>query len=83
MGPWLTVADVAELDDCSPRTVQRWIDQGALRARRQPGGRLRIHRDWYDEMTLAGETGTMFSGNASGPARLTPPGPGTEGELHA
>jgi excisionase family DNA binding protein len=49
-GPWLTVADVAESEGVSPRTVLRWIEQGHLRARRQPGGRLRIHSDWYEDM---------------------------------
>lgn len=48
---WLTVAQVAESEQVSPRTVLRWIDQGHLRARRQPGGRLRIHADWYRQMT--------------------------------
>jgi len=37
----------------------RWIEQGHLQARRQPGGRLRIHRDWYAEM-IAG-TGRMLA----------------------
>jgi hypothetical protein len=30
--PWLTLADVAEQLSLSPRTVQRWIRQGNLRA---------------------------------------------------
>ena len=38
------------------RTILRWIEQDRLRARRQPGGRLRIHRDWYDEMIALGDT---------------------------
>jgi excisionase family DNA binding protein len=71
VSPWLTVADVAELEACSPRTVLRWIDKGALRARTQPGGRVRIHQDWYDEMTLAGESRRMPSDNAGGPAQLS------------
>jgi excisionase family DNA binding protein len=48
---WLTVAQVAEEEQVSARTVLRWIEAGHLRARRQPGGRLRVHRDWYAEMT--------------------------------
>jgi len=51
---WLTVGQVAEEEQVSPRTVLRWIEHGHLRARRQPGGRLRIHRDWYAEMTGTG-----------------------------
>jgi excisionase family DNA binding protein len=47
----MTVAEVAEAEKVSPRTVLRWIEHGHLRARRQPGGRLRIHRDWYAELT--------------------------------
>jgi excisionase family DNA binding protein len=51
---WLTVAQVAEEEQVSARTVLRWIEAGHLRARRQPGGRLRIHADWYADMTGAG-----------------------------
>lgn len=51
MSAWLTVAQVAEEEQVSPRTVLRWIEAGHLQARRQPGGRLRIHVDWYAEMT--------------------------------
>jgi excisionase family DNA binding protein len=52
---WLTVAAVAEEEGCSARTILRWIETGKLRARRQPGGRLRIHRDWYQEMVEQGD----------------------------
>jgi excisionase family DNA binding protein len=44
---WLTVAQVADAEQVSPRTILRWIDAGELRARRQPGGRLRISSEWY------------------------------------
>jgi len=54
---WLTVAQVAEEEGCSARTVLRWIEQGKLRARRQPGGRLRIHEAWYAEMVEQGDSG--------------------------
>ena len=57
IGDRLTVAEVAEAERCSMRTILRWIDAGQLRARRQPGGRLRIHRDWYAEMVTAGIPG--------------------------
>lgn len=57
MSAWLTVAAVAEEEGCSARTVLRWIEQGHLRARRQPGGRLRIHVDWYAELVEQGEPG--------------------------
>lgn len=53
-GSWLTVAAVAESEGVSPRTVLRWIEQGHLRARRQPGGRLRIYSDWYEDMIRHG-----------------------------
>lgn len=37
----LTVADVAELDQCSEKTVRRAIEKGLLQASRVgPGGRL-------------------------------------------
>lgn len=37
----LTVAQVAELDNCSPKTVRRAIEAGLLQALRVgPGGRL-------------------------------------------
>jgi excisionase family DNA binding protein len=71
---WLTVAQVAEEEQVSPRTVLRWIERGQLQARRQPGGRLRIHESWYRALT----DGCTMNLNASGPARLPPPGPGTE-----
>jgi excisionase family DNA binding protein len=53
---WMTVAAVAESEGVSARTVLRWIEQGHLRARRQPGGRLRIHADWYSAMVEQGES---------------------------
>ena len=53
----MTVAQVAESEGVSARTVLRWIERGHLRARRQPGRRLRIHRDWYAEMVEQGELG--------------------------
>jgi excisionase family DNA binding protein len=53
---WLTVAQVAEEESVSARTVLRWIETGKLRARRQPGGRLRIHADWYSAMVEQGES---------------------------
>ena len=55
MSAWMTVAAVAEEEGVSARTVLRWIDQGHLRARRQPGGRLRIHEAWYAEMVEQGD----------------------------
>lgn len=39
MNPDLTVADVAKQLRTTPRTVQRWIKDGRLRAVRLPGGR--------------------------------------------
>ena len=55
MSAWLTVAHVAESEGVSARTILRWIEAGKLRARRQPGGRLRIHADWYREMVEQGD----------------------------
>src|SRR3954451_25056956 len=79
MSPWLTVAQVAELEACSARTVLRRIEKGALRAREQPGGRKRIHRDWYDEMTLAGASHRIPADNAKWAGRRQDaPDPGTE-----
>jgi excisionase family DNA binding protein len=57
MNTWLTVAQVAESEGCSARTILRWIGAGKLRARRQPGGRLRVHADWYREMVEQGDPG--------------------------
>jgi excisionase family DNA binding protein len=51
---WMTVAAVAESEGVSARTVLRWIEHGELRARRQPGGRVRVHVDWYAEMIERG-----------------------------
>jgi excisionase family DNA binding protein len=60
---WLTVAQVAEEEQVSARTVLRWIEQGHLRARRQPGGRLRIAAEWYREMIDGGVSdGRMLAG---------------------
>jgi excisionase family DNA binding protein len=41
----LSVAHVARLLDCSPRTVRRRIDEGDLPAVRDPGGRLAVRGD--------------------------------------
>jgi excisionase family DNA binding protein len=51
---WLAVGQVAEEEQVSPRTVLRWIERGHLRARRQPGGRLRIAVEWYRDMIDGG-----------------------------
>lgn len=42
MSVWLTVAQVAEQLEVSPRTVLRWVERGDLAAVRLPGGRLRV-----------------------------------------
>jgi excisionase family DNA binding protein len=68
MSVWLTVAQVAEQESVSARTILRWIETGHLRARRQPGGRLRVHADWYREMVEQGDAvGRMLA--AVGDAR--------------
>ncbi len=54
MSAWLTVAQIAEEEQVSARTVLRWIEAGHLRARRQPGGRLRISVEAYREMVERG-----------------------------
>jgi excisionase family DNA binding protein len=72
---WLTVAAVAGDLDVSPRTVLRWIDAGEFPAMRLPGGRLRIRTSDY----AVWQEGRMIAAvNASGPAALERPGPGTE-----
>lgn len=42
--PPLTVSEVAAELRTTPRTVQRWIREGRLRAVRIPGGSYRIYR---------------------------------------
>lgn len=47
--PALTVAQVADQLGTSPRTVQRWIKEGRLRAIRLPGGRsYRLYQNDVD-----------------------------------
>lgn len=47
--PALTVSQVADQLRTTPRTVQRWIKEGQLRAVRLPGGRsYRIYQDDVD-----------------------------------
>jgi excisionase family DNA binding protein len=59
---WMTVAAVAEEEGVSARTILRWIEHGHLEARRQPGGRLRIHADSYREMVERGrEAGRILA----------------------
>jgi len=36
------VREYAELERVTPRTVKRWIEKGAIRVRRTPGGGVRI-----------------------------------------
>lgn len=36
------VREYAALERVDPRTVRRWIDKGAIEARRTPGGGIRI-----------------------------------------
>ena len=40
--PEWTVREFAALERVVPRTVHRWIDKGAIEARRTPGGGIRI-----------------------------------------
>lgn len=38
----LTVKEYAAVERVTVRTVQRWIDKGAISVRRTPGGGLRV-----------------------------------------
>lgn len=38
----LTVKEYAAVERVTVRTVQRWIDKGAVHVRRTPGGGLRV-----------------------------------------
>ncbi len=40
----LTPAETADLFGVDPRTVNRWVHEGKLPARRTPGGHLRFDR---------------------------------------
>ena len=40
-GGW-TVKEYARLERVAPRTVYRWIDNGAVEVRRTPGGGIRV-----------------------------------------
>lgn len=44
-GPFLTVADVAELLKVNPQTVRNWIDRGELPAVRVGARRVRVRQD--------------------------------------
>ncbi|MDX6594202.1 MAG: Helix-turn-helix domain [Gaiellales bacterium] len=79
----MTVAAVADELDVSARTVLRWIQNGDLEAVKLPGGRLRVSSAVFAKSVQTWRTGIVAPTHVSGPARLSPPGPGTEGELHA
>ncbi len=64
--PLLTVEDVAKLCSVTPKTVQRWILKGLLRATRNPGMReYRITRRDYEAFA----TGALTAAT-SGPQDL-------------
>jgi excisionase family DNA binding protein len=75
----MTVATVADDLGVSRRTVLRWIERGDLPAVRLPGGLLRIDSKTLAASLQAWETCRIVSTDASGPATLTRPGPGTGG----
>jgi excisionase family DNA binding protein len=53
----LTVEEVAALCNVGPKTVQRWISKGLLRAMRSPGMReYRVRREDYD-LFVSGASG--------------------------
>jgi excisionase family DNA binding protein len=47
-GRLLTARAVAELLDCSPETILRWIRKDQLEAIRLPGGAIRIREEALD-----------------------------------
>ncbi len=65
----LTVEDIAALCNVGPKTVQRWIAKGLLRAMRSPGMReYRVRREDYDSF-VSGASGADGR-KASGPVEL-------------
>lgn len=40
----LTVTDLARFCDVAPKTVRKWVESGALRAVKLPGGHQRFER---------------------------------------
>lgn len=52
--PLLTVEEVAEIFQVSPRTVWRWVHAGKLPEIRTPGGTIRFHRDDIAALVEAG-----------------------------
>ena len=55
-GPWLRVAEVADMLGFTPRTISTWIDRGDLPACRLPNGRLRIPQTAVDRLLDGGMT---------------------------
>jgi|tagenome__1003787_1003787.scaffolds.fasta_scaffold20789362_3 excisionase family DNA binding protein len=76
MSGYLTTADVAERWDLHTRTVLRYVEQGRLSAIRLPGGMLRFTLAEIEQREASWST--ISADHISGPARLAPPGPGTE-----
>ena len=65
----LRVEDVASLCNVGPKTVQRWIAKGLLRAMRGPGMReYRVRREDYDSFVSG--AGGVDGRKASGPVEL-------------
>ena len=87
-GPFLTVAEVAELLKLNQQTVRNWIDQGSLPAIRM-GRRVRIKRSDFERVLEQNYSpGSVPPADTSGPSAedfwggtpvgLADPGPGSD-----
>ncbi len=67
----LTVEDIASLCNVGPKTVQRWIAKGLLRAMRGPGMReYRVRREDYDSFVRGSGGADAGQAGASRPVEL-------------
>jgi excisionase family DNA binding protein len=78
--PWLTTTEAAAYLRLTPEALRARVRRGTVPAHRD-GDRWLFHRDELDAYVRGlhpAATIVALTDNASGPARLAPPGPGTE-----
>jgi hypothetical protein len=75
--PWMRIERAAAYVDISPNALRARARRGTVVARKDDSGRWLFHRD----LLIHGDGYHAGGHQQDGPARLHPPGPGTEGTI--